>query len=65
LELHKKDDANGAYDDGIYQIFDTSKPKHISFRMSTDSPDVESCDLRLATMNRSSNTSSRYNKVEW
>lgn len=50
LKLEKVSTANGAYDDGLYLNFGKSTPGHISVRMSTNASDVESCDLRLTTM---------------
>ena len=51
LELHKLEDAQGMYDDGIFYYFNDSSPQHVSFQLYTDSGDVESCDVRLTTDN--------------
>lgn len=58
----------GSYDDGIFYYFGDQKPEHLTFEMWTDDRDIETCDLRLTSIdkngsfpnatNTSSNTSS-------
>lgn len=49
----KKDSANGFFDDGLFYIFPSNKqPRHVKFMVSTGSPEVESCDFRLTTLQR-------------
>lgn len=53
----------GAYDDGIFYYFGDSKPQHITVQMQTSNPDIESCDLRLTSINQ--NVTFFYNKIAW
>lgn len=63
LAMAKLNQSNGAYDDGIYYYFGPNTPEHIRLEMKTDSPDVESCDIRLTTINDT--TSLVYRKIPW
>ena len=52
----------GSYDDGIYYYFGGDKtPQHITLEMWTDDPDIETCDLRLTSIN--SNLSTPYANI--
>lgn len=62
LKLHKVEEAIGLYDDGLYLTFNDSQPQHITLQLNTDSPDIESCDVRLTYDNL---TVEGLNKVEW
>ncbi len=65
LEIAKSENAMGAYDDGIYYYFGTQTPGHISLEMSTDSADVESCDLRLTTVLYNQSATSNFTKQNY
>jgi hypothetical protein len=41
----------GSYDDGIYYYFGDKMPMHITFEMWTDDADIETCDLRITSVN--------------
>ena len=64
MNMVKSQDANGAYDDGISFNFGDNSPSHITVKMSTNASDVESCDLRLTTMEYDG-TSQIYMKKPW
>ena len=42
----------GSYDDGIYYYFGDKMPMHITFEMWTDDADIETCDLRITSVNQ-------------
>ncbi len=42
----------GSYDDGIYYYFGDKSPQHITFEMWTDDADIETCDMRLTSVNQ-------------
>lgn len=67
LKLTKHATARGAYDDGIYYFFGDKKPNHITLKMRTDNPSVESCDLRLTTVKTVNGSVDNLNftKVDW
>lgn len=50
LNITKYANTSGSYDDGIYITFPASKPKHISFQVWTENPNVETCDVRLTSI---------------
>lgn len=50
IQLSKKENSQTAFDDGIYYVFNASKPEHIKFKIRTLSPEVESCDIRVASL---------------
>ena len=50
LNITKYSNASGSYDDGIYITFNSSMPKHISFQMWTEDPNIETCDIRLTSI---------------
>ena len=47
LPLRKRESAKYAFDDGLMHYFPDSQPRHIQFWCKTDSPQAESCNLRL------------------
>ena len=61
--MGKLNQSNGAFDDGIYYYFGPNTPEHIRLEMKTDSPNVESCDVRLTTINDTTNLV--YRKIPW
>lgn len=62
LYIQKNASSMGSYDDGIYYYFGADKtPQHITFEMWTDDPDIETCDLRLTSIN--SNLSTPYANI--
>ena len=62
LYIQKNESAMGSYDDGIYYYFGGDKtPQHITFEMWTDDPDIETCDLRLTSID--SNLSAPYANI--
>ena len=50
LLIEKSAKAQGSYDDGIFIRFGEKKPQHITLEMYTDDADIETCDLRLTTV---------------
>ena len=50
LLIEKSANAQGSYDDGIFIRFGEKKPEHITLEMYTDDADIETCDLRLTTV---------------
>lgn len=50
--MSKLETSEGFYDDGLAHTFVTSKPLHIRFEVQTGTQDGESCDLRLTTLRR-------------
>jgi hypothetical protein len=50
MYMTKSAEASGSYDDGLYIYFGDSKPGHITLEMWTDNPDIETCDLRLTSI---------------
>ena len=63
LEMIKNEEASGFYDDGLAFLFKDEdgnpkdvKPYHIHVEIQTGSPDVESCDLRLYSVEVSDET---------
>ena len=64
LRLEKLETASGAYDDGLYYFFNKDvKPEHVQFVMKTESPEVESCDLRFTSINTT--TPTVFTKIPW
>jgi len=62
MELKKLGSALGYYDDGMYYYFGDNTPKHISVQMQTANASIESCDLRLTTID---NDAASFSKVNW
>jgi hypothetical protein len=56
LLMNKSANASGAYNDGIYIKFGDKSPQHITLSMYSENPDIETCDLRLTTVNTTTNT---------
>ena len=50
LYITKNDSSLGSYDDGVYIYFGDKSPKQITFMMWTDDASIETCDLRLTTI---------------
>ena len=65
IEMYKLLEANGMYDDGIYYFFGDAKPQHVRVKLQTDNPDIETCDVRLTSLNVSTGIISNFTKVEW
>ena len=63
--MTKSETSNGAYDDGIYYYFGDSTPGHISLEMSTNSANVESCDVRLTSVLTNQSSTSNFSKQNW
>lgn len=62
LNITKNSSAMGSYDDGIYYYFGGDRqPQHITFEMKTDDPDIETCDLRVTSIN--ANQSAPYGSI--
>ena len=53
LYIEKNSNAMGSYDDGIFIRFGEKKPQHITFSMYSENADIETCDLRLTTIENS------------
>lgn len=53
--MKKKEEAEGGYDDGLFYYFGDAagQPQHIRVALRTDSLEVESCDVRLTTTEKS------------
>ncbi len=51
LFIEKNASSMGSYDDGIYIYFGDKTPQHITVMMWTDDRDIETCDLRLTSIN--------------
>ena len=56
LNITKGAEADGSYDDAMFIYFGDSTPKHITVMMWTDDPNIETCDLRLTTIDKSEQT---------
>mmetsp|Transcript_44687 Transcript_44687/g.43294 ORF Transcript_44687/g.43294 Transcript_44687/m.43294 type:complete len:82 (+) Transcript_44687:211-456(+) len=63
--MEKLPSAYGGYDDGIYYYFGEKTPGQIKIEMSTDSPNVESCDVRLTTVGTNQTNSTKFAKTNW
>lgn len=50
LYIEKSANSQGSYDDGIFIRFGEKKPQHITLEMYSDDADIETCDLRLTTV---------------
>jgi hypothetical protein len=50
LLIEKSANAQGSYDDGIFIRFGEKRPQHITLELYTDDADIETCDLRLTTV---------------
>jgi hypothetical protein len=50
LFITKNETASGSYDDGLFIYFGDKQPKHITFEMYTEDPNIETCDLRLTSV---------------
>jgi hypothetical protein len=50
LAIEKSANSQGSYDDGIFIRFGEKKPQHITLEMYSDDADIETCDLRLTTV---------------
>jgi hypothetical protein len=50
LLIEKTANAQGSYDDGIFIRFGEKRPQHITLELYTDDADIETCDLRLTTV---------------
>jgi hypothetical protein len=51
LDLKKLEEAPGNYNDGIFWYFGKEiEPQHIQAVMKTTQADIESCDIRLTTI---------------
>lgn len=65
LKIDKYNNSIGSYDDGAYINFGAKTPKHITFEMYTENQEIESCDLRLTTINTTTTTAEKLDKVQW
>ena len=66
LYIEKSASSQGSYDDGIFIRFGEKKPQHITLEIYTEDADIETCDLRLTTVENatkpnSTNTSTSTN----
>ena len=68
LEMTKSGEASGFYDDGLAFLFKDEdgkpkdvKPYHIHIEIQTGTPDVETCDLRLYSVEQSDETEEEKN----
>jgi len=50
LLIEKSPDSQGSYDDGIFIRFGEKRPQHITLEMYTEDGEIETCDLRLTTV---------------
>ncbi len=48
--IEKSPDSQGSYDDGIFIRFGEKRPQHITLEMYTEDGEIETCDLRLTTV---------------
>lgn len=50
LSMKKNKKAKAYFDDGLWYHFAATQPKHISFTVSTETEDRETCDFRLTKL---------------
>lgn len=66
LDLKKKDEAPGNYNDGLFWYFGEEKePMHIHAVMMTTMGDIESCDIRLTSIEEEDVASNKFKPKEW
>lgn len=61
--------GDGNYDDGIYYYFhgmgEDVTNLHVTAKVNTNSSEVESCDIRVTTIDSNETVSTLFKKKEW